>query len=85
MLYLCCKRVISLLQARYFVKRGFLSYYARIHATSIASPISLDFVCIFSTFMDIFPSDFLDMPLYYNIDFSIDVESSKKPTFIPLY
>ena len=67
------------------VERGCLSYLAHIHDTSVASPCSLDFVRIVREFIYVFPMDLLILPLYYDVDFAIDVETNTKPISILSY
>ena len=46
-------------------------------------PPSLDSVDIVREFMKVFPMDLPSMPLDWDIDFIIDVESGTKPISIP--
>ncbi|KAF3645078.1 hypothetical protein FXO37_21138 [Capsicum annuum] len=84
-LYLGPKRIISYVQARKLVERGYLSYLTHIRDISVVLSPSLDFACVVCEFMDVFPTNLSGMPPDPDIDFSIDVEPGTKPISIPPY
>ncbi|WMV10300.1 hypothetical protein MTR67_003685 [Solanum verrucosum] len=77
-------KVISFIKAQRLVDRGCLSYLVFIRDTSV-EPFPMDFVYVVREFLDVFPIDFQGVPPDRGINFDIDLESSTKPIFIPLY
>lgn len=67
------KKVISFLHAYRLVERGYFSYLFHICGTNIALPPPLDSIYIVYDLIDIFPINFLGIPLNRDMDFAIDI------------
>ncbi|XP_070046484.1 uncharacterized protein [Nicotiana tomentosiformis] len=77
-------KVILFLKAQLMIEKGLLAYSAFVNDVSVDTP-TVDLVPIVRKFLDVFPADIPGMPSDRDIDFDIDLASSKKPIFIPSY
>ncbi|KAH0669381.1 hypothetical protein KY285_023539 [Solanum tuberosum] len=77
-------KVISSIRARKLVGQGCLVYLAHIRDVEVESP-SIESIHVVSEFMEVFSTDFPDMPPDKDIHFCIDLEPGTRPISIPLY
>ncbi|XP_070034529.1 uncharacterized protein [Nicotiana tomentosiformis] len=77
-------RVIYYVKAQHMVEKGCLAYLAYVRDSRAEVP-SMDSVPVVHEFPEVFPADFLGIPLDKDIDFYTDLAPGTQPISIPPY